>query len=176
MIKTTLVRMTSKADLPLLSKLQDQYIDWVASMLQSQCNIFLKPAEIDEFHDDFISDWELFSGDRGRFYLLCVEGMEAGIGGIKPISNAVAELKRLYIVESYRGRGNGKTILSRLIKDAEDLGYQKIQLETLAFMKTAIRLYESFGFQKSAPFMGSEGKKHGIDRHEYFMNLPISQS
>ena len=175
MTKATLTRATSKADLPLLAKLQDRYINWVAKMLQSQYNILLKSSEIEEFHRDFISDWELFSGTQGRFYLLRVEGIAAGIGGIKPISNSIVELKRLYIIEDHQGQGYGKMILSQLIDDAEKLGYQKIQLETLAFMRTAISLYESFGFQKSVPFKGSEGKKHGIDRHEYFMILPISR-
>lgn len=176
MANVSLARVTSNVDLPLLCKLQEPYINWIAKMMQSQYNIYLKPSEINDFNLDFISDWKLFSGPRGRFYLLSVEGTAAGIGGIKPISDSVAELKRLYVLDDYRGQGYGKIIISQLINDAEELGYEKIQLETLAFMQTAIRLYKSFGFQISAPFKGSEGKKHGIERYEFFMDLPISRA
>jgi ribosomal protein S18 acetylase RimI-like enzyme len=64
-------------------------------------------------------------------------------------------------------------LVERLIVVARIDGYSKVRLETLDFMEAAIRLYESFGFVRTAEFEGTEGRSHGIQDHEVYFTLDI---
>lgn len=50
------------------------------------------------------------------------------------------------LLESYRGKGIGKKLLSACIEKAKQSGIVKIELEVFASNENAIKLYESFGF------------------------------
>lgn len=49
----------------------------------------------------------------------------AGCGAIKEYETGVAEVKRMYVPEEYRGRGIASLILAELEKWAAGLGYTK---------------------------------------------------
>jgi hypothetical protein len=49
---------------------------------------------------------------RGRLYLAEEEGIPVWLGGLKPVSDEVAEIKRMYIRPSARGRGSADTCWS----------------------------------------------------------------
>jgi len=75
-------------------------------------------------------------------------GESVGCVGIRKFKNKIAELKRMYIKNSYRNKGLGKELLNKAIKLAKDLRYEKIYLDTLESMKTAIALYKLNGFRE----------------------------
>jgi GNAT superfamily N-acetyltransferase len=90
---------------------------------------------------------------QGIFYLVKVGDTAIGMGGLRRIRERVAEIKRMYIVPSYRRKGYGKALLKKLIQKAKDFDYQMIFLDTGPFMTSAQNLYRSFGFveQKEYP-------------------------
>jgi GNAT superfamily N-acetyltransferase len=51
-------------------------------------------------------------------------------GGIKDLGDGVAELKRMYVVPQFRGRGVARQLLESLEALATDLGYQAIRLDS----------------------------------------------
>lgn len=75
-----------------------------------------------------------------------------GCAGIRKFKNDQAEIKRMYIQEAYQGRGLGKKLLVEAIQLARDLNYKTLLLDTMPIMASAIYLYESFGFQRIAPY------------------------
>jgi ribosomal protein S18 acetylase RimI-like enzyme len=79
--------------------------------------------------------------------LLAQDGTNAvGCAGVRKLDNQIAELKRMYVQNAYRGYQIGLRLLEQSIELAKELGYQKIRLDTLENMHKAQELYRSFGF------------------------------
>ncbi len=74
------------------------------------------------------------------------KGEYVGCGAIRRIDDATAELKRMYVRPAARGLGLGRQLLQKAIQAAQELQYEKIRLDTMPFMESAIRLYEKMGF------------------------------
>jgi putative acetyltransferase len=59
-------------------------------------------------------------------------------------------MKRLVVPSGFRGQGVGKLLAERIVAEARAIGYRTMRLDTLPRMRAAIRLYEAFGFVRSA--------------------------
>jgi GNAT superfamily N-acetyltransferase len=90
--------------------------------------------------------------------LLVVEcgGEVAGVGALRWLSNAVAEDKRMYVPDQWRGAHLGSAILDRLIGEAAAAGAKAVRLDTVRFMTDAQRLYRSRGFVECPPYEETE--------------------
>ena len=96
---------------------------------------------------------------KGRLYLATVEGEVAGCIALKYIDEKTCELKRLYVKPECRGNKIADALVDQIIDDAKKIGYKKIQLDTLPFLKSAIHLYERYGFYEILPYNNSPMKK-----------------
>lgn len=83
----------------------------------------------------------------------CQEGMAVGCGAIKAYESGVAEVKRMYVRESYRGQGIARQVLEELERWAAELGYTSCILETGKNQPEAISLYQKCGY-KTIPNYG----------------------
>jgi ribosomal protein S18 acetylase RimI-like enzyme len=88
----------------------------------------------------------------GIFYLVEDAGEVVAMGGLRRSDDGIAELKRVFVRPSGRGRRLGEAITRRLIDDARAFGYRSVRLDTLPFMHTAQALYEEMGFTDCAPY------------------------
>lgn len=69
-----------------------------------------------------------------------------GCGAFKEYNSPTAEIKRMYVLEDYRGKGLAVEILAELEKWALETGYRKAILETGLKQPEAIRLYQKCGY------------------------------
>jgi len=86
------------------------------------------------------------------FFVVRVDGVAAGCGGIKLFGTEFGELKRMYVRPAFRGRGFGKRLIDRLTEHAREHGVSTLRLETGIHQINAIALYEQSGFRRIAPF------------------------
>ncbi len=94
-----------------------------------------------------------YAAPTGRLFLIQVENQSAGCVALRRIDGEICEMKRLYLRDGYRGLGLGKMLIERLIKEAGEIGYKKMRLDTLpAKMPRAVKLYEFYGFRKIKPY------------------------
>lgn len=82
----------------------------------------------------------------GRLYIAFYDGEAAGCVGLRKIDEKNCELKRLYVRSAFRGKHIGNTLIRQIIKDAKEIGYSHILLDTLPFLTDALHLYKACGF------------------------------
>jgi len=88
----------------------------------------------------------------GRLYLAFVNDQPAGCVGLRKIEGGASEMKRLYVRPLFRGQGIGRQLVLALVKDARELGYARMLLDTLPSMKRALELYRTMGFKPIDPY------------------------
>ncbi|MBF6641240.1 GNAT family N-acetyltransferase [Flavobacterium sp. J49] len=107
----------------------------------------------------------ILDGDDHEFYaqfnktnllknaLICYENdIAVGIGAYKEYDSQTAEIKRMYTLPEYRGKGIAKTILTELELWAKEEGYKLALLETGYLQKDAIGLYQKLGYEITENF------------------------
>jgi GNAT superfamily N-acetyltransferase len=70
-----------------------------------------------------------------------------GCGAIKAYDENSAEVKRMYTLPAYRGKGVAMTVLAELERWATELGYETCVLETGKRQPEAIALYGKSGYR-----------------------------
>jgi putative acetyltransferase len=151
-------------------EIQLEYISWLDLMLNREHGISLTADSTDQLMAEITSNWPLYSGCLGSFFLAYIGENVGGMAGIKYVSKEICELKRLYVSPHYRRVGIGSSLVERLLIVARKLGYSWVRLETLDFMEAAIRLYESYGFVRAPEYEGTEGRGYGIHDHEIYFS------
>jgi GNAT superfamily N-acetyltransferase len=70
------------------------------------------------------------------------DGIPVGCGALKKYDELTGEIKRMFVLSSYRGKGIASRILKELETWAEELGFRELILETGKTQAPAINLYE----------------------------------
>jgi GNAT superfamily N-acetyltransferase len=96
-----------------------------------------------------------YAEPRGTIILAEGGGVVIGCVALRPIPEAAAacEMKRLFVRPAGRGRGVGRGLVSRILEEARARGYTAMRLDTLPSMADAVRLYRSFGFRDTGPYV-----------------------
>ena len=79
--------------------------------------------------------------------LVYEDNIPVGCGAFRAFENNVVEVKRMYTVPDYRGKGFASMVLSELEKWAEELLVKKCVLETGHRQPEAINLYKKQGYK-----------------------------
>jgi len=89
----------------------------------------------------------------GCLLLVRHDDITAGVVGLKPLADGIAEIKRLYVVPEARGHGLGKRLAERAIAEARAKEYERLRLDThRPSMGAAIALYRNLGFYEIPPY------------------------
>ena len=91
----------------------------------------------------------------GRLYLLRCDAMAAGTVALHPLDEERCELKRLYVRPAYRGHGYAEALVRKVLRDAGEIGYRQVLMDTFPFLTAAITLYRKVGFYDIPSYNGS---------------------
>jgi len=100
-------------------------------------------------------DSEALSRDDDlTFFSARLDGELAGVGALRRLDAAHAEIKSMHTSASARGRGVGRALLAHLLQVASDRGFAQVSLETgtMGAFAPARALYASAGFAACPPF------------------------
>ncbi len=119
------------ADFIALCTLLDEYLNEIAGGEQNRAQYI--PHNFTEDMDDVV---------------IAYDGAEpAGCAAIKRFEAACAEVKRVFVRDSHRGRGISKLLMAALEQKAREKGCNTLILETGEPLRAAMGLYRSIGFR-----------------------------
>jgi GNAT superfamily N-acetyltransferase len=86
-------------------------------------------------------------------YLVGFEGADAVAGGgLRHLSQGVAEIKRMYVRPAARSRGVARALLAALEDAARSIGYSVTRLDTGPMQVHGLALYRSAGYGEVPPY------------------------
>lgn len=136
-----------------LQKIKAIYVDGLKD------HPYLPQELVDQFAKELDSIPEIFLNrkisPKGTFLVLEVtndiEGAKnqeiVGIVGLEYKSDELAELRKMSVLRTHRGKKYGMKLLESLSKYARSEGFKKIFLYTSEKSTAAIKLYEQWGFK-----------------------------
>ena len=142
-----------------LVDLNEEFFTWVYTEIRTNYNIEVLPTDdisYREFANIIVDEFAFFTPPEGISYLLYEDDKVAGMGALRNMNKNIGEITRMYIRPKHRGKGLGKELLQQLLKKGEEFGFSTIYLNTAPFMKSAQRMYHSFGFIEREEYPGSE--------------------
>jgi ribosomal protein S18 acetylase RimI-like enzyme len=75
-----------------------------------------------------------------------------GCIGVRRFDLLTCEMKRLYVQDKTRGLGVGRLLVYEAIRFARLAHYERMILDSLPTMSSAIGLYKDLGFKQIAPY------------------------
>lgn len=138
------IRQATAGDLPLVRALFREY----QASIDAQCCFQSFEAEL----ADLPGSYALPGG-----CLLIARSGEAAAGciALRHLDDKSGEVKRFFVREHYQGVGLGAELMTRLIANAQNAGFESLVLETLPTMQSANRLYERLGFVRRSAYHSS---------------------
>jgi GNAT superfamily N-acetyltransferase len=133
------------------------YLSWANEQLEVRYG-FRFPIEEALQHD--LVTLTKFHPPDGRLLLTFEDHVAVGTACLRRIATDTAEIKRMYVLPSHRGRGLGRSLLNALTVEAEASGYKRVRLDSARFMEEAHALYRRNGFVDIAPYPESEIPDH----------------
>ncbi len=94
-----------------------------------------------------LSSAQVGAGD-GAFLVAYHDEVAVGCGAVRRLDETTAELKRMYVDPSVRGRGIGRALVEALEREARLLGVTKVVLETGTRLTPAMKFYEAMGYAR----------------------------
>lgn len=102
--------------------------------------------------------FETFQKDKAAYFVVEHNHKIVGGAGVAQLDNFegnTCELQKMYFLPIARGRGLGAKMISTCLEKAKELGFENCYLETLPYMKAAVKLYKKYGFENLEKPMGN---------------------
>ena len=102
--------------------------------------------------------FETYQKEKAIYFVLEHNQKVVGGAGIAQLDNFdgnVCELQKMYFLPEARGRGLGSKMIIICLEKAKEFGFESCYLETLPYMKDAVKLYKKNGFRNLDKPMGN---------------------
>ena len=109
---------------------------------------WLDKYNLTESHDlEILNDPEGTIINNGGFIWLAKEGNTiVGSAALIKESDGAFELAKMAVDDAFQGRGISKLLIEQCINKAKEIGAKKLELFSNSQLKTALSLYEKYGF------------------------------
>ncbi|TYT75333.1 bifunctional GNAT family N-acetyltransferase/class I SAM-dependent methyltransferase [Desulfobotulus mexicanus] len=108
--------------------------------------------EFQGFTDELENLPSMYGPPNGFLLLAKMEETYVGCVALRPIAPGMGEMKRMYVLKPYQGKGIGKALTEAFLTRAASLAYQAVRLDSVARLGSALRLYKDCGFKEIEPY------------------------
>jgi DNA-binding MarR family transcriptional regulator len=120
-------------------------------------------AELDErFEEGF--DARVWPADATRFAIARIGGQPAGCGVLKTLAPDVGEVARMWVDKPHRGLGLAGRILAALEREAAELGFTTVRLDTNRALDEAKAMYRAAGYVEIARYNDNPYADHWFEK------------
>jgi len=106
--------------------------------------------DMDDFQNTYLEN-------NGTFLVMTDDDQMIGTGAVRRIDEETCELKRLWLLFEYHGRGLGYRMTQELLSFARQKGYRRIRLETdREAQSRAFEFYKRMGFYEIPRYSDNE--------------------
>jgi putative acetyltransferase len=102
----------------------------------------------DDFDVDLRDIERNYGAVGGVFSVLLEDGRVVGTVAAVPKSETACEIKRLYLLASYRGRGQGRALMEHVLGWARAAGFREAIAWSDVRLETAHIVYDRLGFDR----------------------------
>lgn len=126
-------------------------------LLQAYGRYIYEDLKLMAGHDSFYNELGHFPGQQylppdGGFFIARLDGLAIGCAGFKRFNQDSCELKRMYIIPPYQGKGFGTVLTRSVLEKIKHSGYKNVLLDTNIEMPAAIQTYLKAGFVVIPPY------------------------
>ena len=103
--------------------------------------------DFQDFREELATLPGKYAPPLGAILVAKENGETVGCVAVRPLGDAVCEMKRLFVKPAHRGKSLGRDLALAIIEEAKKIGYEVMRLDTVVEMKEASALYRTLGFQ-----------------------------
>ena len=101
-----------------------------------------------DFDADLLDIERHYAASGGVFSVVVDDGRVVGTVAAVPKSETTCELKRLYLLSAYRGRGHGRALMEHILGWARQVGFREAVAWSDVRLETAHKVYDRMGFER----------------------------
>lgn len=128
-------------------EIQTLFSEYTAMLIAGDSS-FQNYLDIQNYDEELKHLHRKYGLPTGRLYIAFYDGELAGCIGLRKLDDANCEMKRLYVRPAFRGKQIGGKLIQQIVKDAKEIGYSHMLLDTLPFLESALRMYKALAFMK----------------------------
>ena len=149
------IRTATATDIPSLRGLFE------ASLYEGHVRINDSGADIENLDAGYFDD-----DGRSGFWVAEVPDQVVGMIGVQCVADEVAEIRRLRVLDDYRRKGIGASLLDHAVQFCRSHDYVKIVLDVRVERDPAIHLFEKAGF-----FLARTREAEGHKTLDFYVDL-----
>jgi ribosomal protein S18 acetylase RimI-like enzyme len=127
-----------------------KYVDWMRATYSDHLPL------INQYYESLLCELATLPGKfkvpDGCLLLAYDEQRALGAVAYRKLDAESCEMKSMFVDTTVHGSGVGAALAREIIRHAQEVGYQRMKLETGVRQLAAQRLYERLGFQDVEPY------------------------
>ncbi|WP_125143943.1 GNAT family N-acetyltransferase [Clostridium transplantifaecale] len=124
------------------------YIEEIKELIREYTNSLKRDLTFQNLDEELNDIKAKYTDHDGKLLAAFEDGKAIGCIALRRFDENRCEMKRLFVKPEYRGRRAGQALVEEIIKNARNMGYHSMLLDTVTPLQSAVKLYHIYGFRE----------------------------